>query len=79
MHAKPLSAELRACERALGCAIEGVGPDQLLFRYTLKGGDDPHSTHEVSFVLDLSSPSSFKGTPYRLQPLHARTEEIRQY
>jgi len=50
-----LSAELRACERALGCVIEGVGPDQLLIRYSLKTGEGP--TREVSFVLDVSSTS----------------------
>jgi len=73
-----MSAELRACERATGLVIEGVGPEQLLFRYTIKGGDDSRSMHEVSFVLDLSS-QSYKGTLYRLQPLRARTEESRQY
>ena len=62
MHAIPISAELRACERALSCIIEGVGPDQLLIRYSLKGGESSRSTHEVSFVLDVSS-SSYKGAP----------------
>ncbi|KAI0305964.1 hypothetical protein B0F90DRAFT_1694984, partial [Multifurca ochricompacta] len=57
MYAVPVSAELRACERALGCVIEGVGPDQLLIRYTLKGGEGLRSTREVSFVLDVSSHS----------------------
>ncbi len=66
-HATPLSAELRACERVLGCVIEGVGPDQLLMRFTLKRVDeDSRSTHEVSFVLGLSSQFSYKGTSYRL-------------
>ncbi|KAI9433556.1 hypothetical protein H4582DRAFT_1986608 [Lactarius indigo] len=56
MHARPMSAEVRACERATGLVIEGVGPDQLLFRYTIKVvDDDSRSTHEVSFVIDLSS------------------------
>ncbi|KAI9433549.1 hypothetical protein H4582DRAFT_1986495 [Lactarius indigo] len=56
MHAGPMSAEVRACERATGLVIEGVGPDQLLFRYTIKVvDDDSRSTHEVSFVIDLSS------------------------
>ena len=60
-HAIPISAELRACERALDCVIEGVGPEQLLIRYSLKGGgENSRSTHEVSFVLDVSS-SSYKG------------------
>ncbi|KAF8498711.1 hypothetical protein F5888DRAFT_1691309 [Russula emetica] len=58
-HAIPISAELRACERALDCVIEGVGPEQLLIRYSLKGGENSRSTHEVSFVLDVSS-SSYK-------------------
>ena len=62
MHTGPISAELRACERAWGCVIEGVGPDQLLIRYSLKGGESSRSTHEVSFVLDVSS-SSYKGAP----------------
>ena len=62
MHTGPISAELRACERAWGCVIEGVGPDQLLIRYSLKGGESSRPTHEVSFVLDVSS-SSYKGTP----------------
>jgi kinetochore protein Spc25 len=53
----PLLAELRACERVLGCIIEGVGPEQLLIRYSIKGGD---SMYEASFVLDVSSPS-YKG------------------
>ncbi|KAH9989854.1 hypothetical protein BJV77DRAFT_1015587 [Russula vinacea] len=39
MHTGPISAELRACERAWGCVIEGVGPDQLLIRYSLKGSE----------------------------------------
>ncbi|KAH9967352.1 hypothetical protein BC827DRAFT_1173592 [Russula dissimulans] len=52
-----LSVELRACERALGCVIEGVGPDQLLIRYSLKAGEDSRSIHEVSFVLDVTSTS----------------------
>ncbi len=59
-HAVPISAELRACERALHCVIEGVGPEQLLIRYSLKGGGNSRSTHEVSFVLDVSL-SSYKG------------------
>lgn len=59
-HAVPISAELRACERALDCVIEGVGPEQLLIRYSLKVGENSRSTHEVSFVLDVSS-SSYKG------------------
>jgi len=59
-HAVPISAELRACERSLDCVIEGVGPEQLLIRYSLKGGENTRSTHEVSFVLDVSS-SSYKG------------------
>lgn len=72
-HAVPLSAELRACERALGCVIEGVGPGQLLIRYSLKVGEGSRSTHEVSFVLDVSS-SSYKGAPHYLRPLGARTD-----
>jgi len=61
-HAIPISAELRACERALDCIIEGVGPEQLLIRYSLRSGENSRSTHEVSFVLDVSS-SSYKGAP----------------
>ncbi len=54
-------------ERVLGCVIEGVGPDQVLMRFTLKRVDeDSRSTHEVSFVLGLSSQFSYKGTSYRL-------------
>ena len=53
LHAKPMDAELRTYERSMGLYIEGVGPDQLLFRYTIKGGDNSRSTHEASFVLDL--------------------------
>ncbi|KAH9975855.1 hypothetical protein BGW80DRAFT_1294882 [Lactifluus volemus] len=49
--------ELRIFERALGCVIEGVGPDQLLIRYVLKDAQGSRSTHEASFVLDVSSPS----------------------
>jgi kinetochore protein Spc25, fungi type len=79
MHDKPVSAELRTCERAFALDIEGVGPDQLLFRYSLKSGDNSRSTREASFVLDLSSQSSYKGTLYGLRPFHTRTEEIRQY
>jgi len=56
-HAAPVSAELRACERGLRCIIEGVGPDQLLIRYSVKGDEDSCSMHEVRFVLDVSSPS----------------------
>ena len=59
-HAVPIYTELRACERALDCVIEGVGPEELLIRYSLKGGENSRSTHEVSFVLDVSS-SSYKG------------------
>jgi len=59
-NAAPLSAELRACERVLGCIIEGVGPEQLLIRYSIKGGEGSRSMYEVSFVLDVSSPS-YKG------------------
>jgi kinetochore protein Spc25, fungi type len=62
-NAAPLSGELRACERALGCVIEGVGPDQLLIRYSIKGDEGSRSAHEVSFVLDVSSPS-YKGTSH---------------
>jgi hypothetical protein len=58
-HAASASAELRAFERATRLFIEGVGQDQLLIRYLLKGGDS--STHEVSFVLDVSS--AYKGAP----------------
>ncbi|KAI0285927.1 hypothetical protein BGY98DRAFT_1087057 [Russula aff. rugulosa BPL654] len=50
-HAVPISAELRACERRW--------PEQLLIRYSLMGGENSRSTHEVSFVLDVSS-SSYK-------------------
>jgi len=60
-----LSAELRACERALGFVLEGVGLDQLLIRYSLKAGDN--SRHEVSFVLDVSS-TSYKGVSCHLCP-----------
>jgi len=56
-HAARASSELRACERALSCVIEGVGPDQLLIRYSINGGEGSCSTHDVSFVLDVSSPS----------------------
>ena len=58
-HAARASSELRACERALSCIIEGVGPDQLLIRYSINGGEGS-STRDVSFVLDVSSPS-YKG------------------
>lgn len=77
MHDKPVSAMLRTCERANALVIEGVGPDQLLFRYSLKSGDNSRSTREASFVLDLSSQSSYKGMLYRLRPFHARTDGIR--
>lgn len=79
MHDKPVSAELRTCERAFALHIEGVGPDQLLFRYSLKVSDNPRSTREVSFVLDLSSQSSYKGVLFRLRPFHTQTEESPQY
>jgi hypothetical protein len=69
-----MDAELRTYERSMGLFIEGVGPDQLLFRYTIKGGDNSRSTHEASFVLDLSSQPTFKGTLCFLQPLDLRTE-----
>jgi kinetochore protein Spc25 len=69
-----MDAELRTYERSMGLFIEGVGPDQLLFRYTIKGGDNSRSTHEASFVLDLSTPPTFKGRLCRLQPLHLRNE-----
>ena len=61
-HAVPISAQLRACERTLCYVIEGVGQDQLLMRCSLKSGESSRSTHEVSFVLDVSS-SSYKGAP----------------
>ena len=67
-----LSAELRACERVLGCVIEGVGPDQLLIRYSLKSGED--SIREVSFVLDVSS-TSYKGVSCHPCPLDARAND----
>jgi kinetochore protein Spc25 len=62
-HAAPISAESRACERALGYVIEGVGPDQLLLRYSLKSGEGSRSTHEVSLVLDVSS-TLYKGASH---------------
>ena len=62
-HAARASSELRACERALSCVIEGVGPDQLLIRYSINGGEGSRSMHEVSFVLDVSS-SSYKGVSH---------------
>lgn len=72
-HAAPISAQLRACERTLCCVIEGVGPDQLLIRYSLKVDESSRSTHEVSFVLDVSS-SSYKGTPLPLYLLDAQAD-----
>ncbi len=73
-HAVPISAELLACERALGCVIEGVGPEQLLIRYSLKGGVNSPSAREVSFVLDVSS-SSYKGVPLPfVSTLNARAD-----
>ena len=71
MHAKPMAAELLTCERASNLFIEGVGPEQLLFRYTIKSGDNSRSTHEASFVLDLSSQSTFKGTLCCVKPLYS--------
>ncbi|KAF8262620.1 hypothetical protein EI94DRAFT_1743136, partial [Lactarius quietus] len=52
--------KLLTCERITGLFIEGVSPEQLLIRYTIKGGDNSRSTHEASFVLDLSSQQTFK-------------------
>ena len=43
----------------LGCIVEGVGPEQLLIRYSIKG-EDSRSMHEAHFVVDVSSPS-YKG------------------
>jgi hypothetical protein len=79
MHAKPLDAELLTCERAMGLFIEGVSPEQLLFRYTIKGGDNSRLTREASFVLDLSSQSTFKGTLCCVQLVYSRAEESQQY
>ncbi|KAI0272643.1 hypothetical protein BC834DRAFT_356548 [Gloeopeniophorella convolvens] len=53
-HMAPLAAEARACERALGCVIEGVGPDQLLIRFSIKVGEGDGSKQDASFVLDVS-------------------------
>jgi hypothetical protein len=44
------------------------------FAILSKGGDNSRSTHEASFVLDLSSQPTFKGTLCFLQPLDLRTE-----
>ena len=76
MHAKPMDAELLTYERSMGLFIEGVGPERLLFRYTIKGGDNSRSTpHEASFVLDLSSQPTFKGAVRCcLQPLHSQAK-----
>ena len=74
MHAKPLDAELLTCERAMGLFIEGVSPEQLLFRYTIKGGDKSSPTHEASFVLDVSSQSTFKGSLCYAQLFYSRAE-----
>ena len=77
MHAKPLDAELLTCERAMGLLIEGVSPEQLLFRYTIKGGDNSSPTREASFVLDVSS---FKGSLCYVQPVSDRElRESQQY
>jgi kinetochore protein Spc25, fungi type len=65
--------ELRIFERALGCVIEGVGPDQLLIRYVLKDAQGSRSTHEASFVLDVSS-TSYKGTSRQLRLIYLRTD-----
>lgn len=47
-----------ACEQQLACAIEGVGKDKLLFRFT---NIDPEDyAREASFVLDIAE-SSYKG------------------
>ena len=70
MHISPTSADLRACERAWRCVIEGVGPEQLLIRYFFKDGQGSHSTGEASFVLDVSSPSPYKGTSQQLHLLY---------
>jgi hypothetical protein len=69
MHVSPTSADLRACERAWRCAIEGVGPEQLLIRFFFKDGDGSRSTREASFVLDVSSPS-YKGAFQQLHLLY---------
>lgn len=76
MHAKPMDAELLTYERSMGLFIEGVGPEQLLFRYTIKGDDSSRSTpHEASFVLDLSSQPTFKGAVRCcLQPLYSQAD-----
>ena len=77
-HAAWASSELRACERALSCVVEGVGPDQLLIRYSINGGEGSRSMHEVSFVLDVSSPS-YKGAPHILCLPDASPNDMRQF
>ena len=58
-HASNTVPELVVCEEDLGCAIEGVGKDQLLIRFAdLR---IPGRPREFSFVLDISS-TGYKGT-----------------
>ncbi|KAF9443615.1 hypothetical protein P691DRAFT_808705 [Macrolepiota fuliginosa MF-IS2] len=56
-HASRISPELFACEQQLACAIEGVGKDKLLFRFTNIDPED--HTREASFVLDIAE-STYK-------------------
>ena len=79
MLAKTMAVELLTCEWALGLSIEGVDPEQLLFRYIIKGGDNSRSAYKASSVLGLSSHSTFKDTLCYLRSLYSRTEESRQY
>lgn len=60
-HASRISPELIVCERQLGCIIEGVGQDKLLFRFTNIDPED--HTREGSFVLDIAE-SAYKGSSY---------------
>ncbi|PPR02258.1 hypothetical protein CVT24_011607 [Panaeolus cyanescens] len=52
-HASKAPLELRACEKYLGCAIEGVDMNKLLIVFSNLDPAEPH--REASFVLDLST------------------------
>jgi kinetochore protein Spc25 len=50
--------ELRGCETSLHCAVEGVGKDQLLFRFTQIDPSD--ADREFSLAIDVSC-KEYKG------------------
>ncbi|KAI0761551.1 chromosome segregation protein Spc25-domain-containing protein [Trametes elegans] len=52
-HASRAQPELAACEAALKCALEGIGPDQILVRFTHVDPAEP--AREFSLVLDVSA------------------------